>query len=443
MKRFSKTLVDMKDFLVLWLTQTFSQLGSSMTSFALILWSYEQTGSALSTALLTVCSYAPYVLMSIFAGALSDRWNKRATMLVCDALAAAGTLLILVLHMTSGLRIWHLYLLNAFSGLMNTVQQPASDVATTLLTPKDHYQQASACRSFGNSLVNILTPVCAAALAAFAGVEVVFLFDLITFAAAFLSLLFWIRLPRQEQDNSKPKEPVLQSAKIGLQYLKKEKGILTLILFLAAINLTASMYNAALPAMMLTRAGGSETAYGVINTVTGLTMLLGSVIASAMPAPKSRVRVICNTLLISMSTENFFLAFGRSLPVWCIGAFLGWIAIPLMNANLDVVMRSHIPLDLQGRVYSVRNTFQFFTIPLGYGLGGALVDHVFEPLMARQTADSLLVRLFGSGKGTGAAVLFLVLGFIGVITCLLFRRIKAIWKLEPPATPKEKEQTTH
>ena len=52
-------------------------------------------------------------------------------------------------------------------------------------------------------------------------------------------------------------------------------------------------------------------------------------------------------------------------------------------------------------------------------------------------------RLFGGGKGTGAAVLFLVLGFIGVITCLVFRRIKAIWKLEPPATPKEKEQTTH
>ncbi|WP_418270108.1 hypothetical protein [Hominenteromicrobium sp.] len=63
----------------------FSALGSAMTSFALVIWAYEQSGSALSTALLSICSYAPYVLLSIFAGALSDRWNKKATMLICDA----------------------------------------------------------------------------------------------------------------------------------------------------------------------------------------------------------------------------------------------------------------------------------------------------------------------------------------------------------------------
>ena len=56
-------------FLSLWSTQTFSALGSSMTSFALVIWAYEQSGSALSTALLSICSYAPYVLLSIFAGA--------------------------------------------------------------------------------------------------------------------------------------------------------------------------------------------------------------------------------------------------------------------------------------------------------------------------------------------------------------------------------------
>ena len=62
-------------FLTLWATQSLSTLGSSMTSFALIIWSYQQAGSALTTALLSVCSYAPYVALSIFAGALSDRWD--------------------------------------------------------------------------------------------------------------------------------------------------------------------------------------------------------------------------------------------------------------------------------------------------------------------------------------------------------------------------------
>ena len=74
----------LKPFLTLWSTQSLSALGSAMTSYALVIWSYEQLGSALSTALLTICSYAPYVLMSIFAGALSDRWNKKITMVTCD-----------------------------------------------------------------------------------------------------------------------------------------------------------------------------------------------------------------------------------------------------------------------------------------------------------------------------------------------------------------------
>ena len=75
---------DLKNFIILWLSQSFSSLGSAMTNYALIIWSYQQYDSALITAMIAICSYAPYVIMSIFAGALSDRWNKKVTMLICD-----------------------------------------------------------------------------------------------------------------------------------------------------------------------------------------------------------------------------------------------------------------------------------------------------------------------------------------------------------------------
>ena len=71
----------LRDFYLLWSTQVLSQLGSAITSFALTLWLYDRTGSALQTAMLTICSYVPYVLMSVFAGAATDRWNKKRTML--------------------------------------------------------------------------------------------------------------------------------------------------------------------------------------------------------------------------------------------------------------------------------------------------------------------------------------------------------------------------
>lgn len=99
-----------------------------------------------------------------------------------------------------------------------------------------------------------------------------------------------------------------------------------------------------------------------------------------------------------MSTENFILAFGSSAPVWCLGGVLGWIWIPIMSANMDVVLRTHIPVHMQGRVYSARNTLQFFTIPVGYLLGGVLVDQVFEPFMAGQSPSSLLAASLAAAK---------------------------------------------
>lgn len=418
-------LKSLKSFFILWLTQSLSALGSSMTGFALVILLYKSSGSALATAMLSVCSYAPYVLMSIFAGALSDRWNKKATMLVCDSLAAVSTLAVLILFKNGGLAPWHLYIINAVSGLMNTVQQPASEVAATLLVPKKYYQKTGGMRSFSNSLITILTPSAAAAVMAFWGIEAVIAIDLLTFAAAFFALLLFVKIPEipKTDSNGGAEESVLAAAKSGLVWLKTHRKILWLILFLAAINLIASIYDAALPAMILSRENGGEAALGAVNTCVGLASLVGSIIVTFLPEPKSRLRVICNTLLISMSTENFLLAFGKTPLIWCIGAVLGWIVIPIMNANMDVIFRSEIPAEMQGRVFSARNTLQFFTIPVGFFLGGVLVDKVFEPLVAGLPANSLPVTVFGGEKGSGAAMLFFAIGIAGVAVCLIFRRI--------------------
>ena len=428
MKKYIETIREIKSYLLLWGTQSFSGLGSAMTSYALVIWSYTQKGSALITALLMVSSYAPYVLFSIFAGALSDKWNKKAVMLVCDTAAALTTVVMLILMRTDTLQIWHLYVINGINGLMNSVQQPASEVAVTRLLPRKYYQRVGGMRYLARSLNSILTPIIATAVLGLAGMDAVVAFDLFTFTAAFLTLALAIKIPEEEE--TQEKEGVLTAAREGLGYLKRERGILGLILFLAAINLVASLYEAALPAMILSREGGSEKALGMVNAVIGAATLAGSILASFMKTPKSRVRVICNSLLFSMCTENFLLAFGRTPVVWCVGGFLGWIAIPLMNTNLDAIMRLRVPDKMQGRVYAVRNSLQFFTIPLGYFLGGFLVDLVFEPMMASQARDSILAKVFGMGKGSGAAFFFFVIAFLGIAVCLFFRKNRDIWSLE-------------
>lgn len=416
------TIKELKTFFILWSTQSLSQLGSAMTNFALALWLYERTGSALQTALLSICSYAPYVVFSIFAGALSDRWDKKKVMLFCDTFAACCTIAVLLLLKMELLRPVHMYVLNAVNGLMNTIQQPASDVAMTLIMPKKHYQRACGMKSFSNSLVMILNPVLAAALFAFAGMEAVIYVDLATFAAAFLALLLWIQIPPVSEE-AVQKESFFTTAGAGLGYLRDNRLILVLILFLAGVNFTASIFDAVLPAYVLPRENGGEAVLGVVNSCAGAAMLLGSLAVTLLPAPKNRIRVIYVTMLISLSVENFILAFSRQPVLWCVGQLIGWALVPVMSANLDVVLRTQIPAEMQGRVYSCRNTLQFFTIPIGFFFGGFAVDEICEPVMAAVSPDGLLAAWFGTGKGSGAAMMMFVIGVMGIAVCLCFGKI--------------------
>ena len=416
MKNIKKNeLYELKDFLILWSTQSVSQLGSSITAFALTLWLYEKTGSSLSTAALTICSYAPYVLMSIFAGALTDRFDKKKAMLVCDVLAVFCTIVVFGLFSTNRLMVWHLYALNAISGLMNTVQQPASEVAMTLIIPKKYYQKTGGLRSLSRSLISILNPLIATALYSFVGLNGVIVVDIGSFIVAFVALQFFIKIP---ESKSERKESVLVLAKEGVGFLKDNPMIMTLILFMAGVNLVGSAFDATLPGYVLPNPKGGQAVLGIVTSCSGVAMIIGSLIVSVLPKPKDRVKIVYLTMLFSLGTENFLLAFSREPILWCVEQIIGWILIPIMNANLDVIFRSTIPVELQGRVYACRNMLQYFTIPIGLFLGGFMVDNVCESFMFAFGDLSILKTLFGTGKGSGAALMMFILGVSGSIICI-------------------------
>ncbi len=409
----------LRDFYILWSTQSVSQLGSSITAFALTLWLYERTGSSLSTAALTICFYGPYVLASIFAGALADRLDKKRVMLACDLAAALCTVLVYVLFRADCLEAWQLYVINGINGLMNTLQQPASEVAMTLIVPEKDYQRTSGLRSLSRSLIDILHPMIATSLYSLIGLTGVITVDLGSFAIAFGALLTGIRIPESRCGRS---EPVLTFAREGLAFLRREPLICRLILFMAGVNLTASAFDAALPGYVIPNPRGGVSMLGIVTSCAGIAMAAGSLLVSVLPRPRDRVRVIWLTMLFSLGSENFLLAFSREPVLWCAGQIAGWLLVPVMDANLDVILRTGIPVELQGRVYACRNTLQFFTIPAGLFMGGFLVDRVCEPFMAAHGDAAILRICFGSGKGSGAALVMFLLGVGGSALCLFTGR---------------------
>lgn len=226
MKQFNKKIItDLKYFLILLGGQSISQLGSSMTSFALMIWAYQNKGTVMSISILGVCTYLPYIVVSVFAGTFIDKWNKKAVMLISDTIAAMCTLCVLILYCLGILKVWNIYIINTLLGMMNAFQSPTSNVAVTLIVPKEHYNRISGLQYLCNSFITIFTPIFATAIISFSGIKTILIIDLITFSSAFSSLLLFIKIPNNKEENDRTKRySFFMSVKRDFHICCKKRG---------------------------------------------------------------------------------------------------------------------------------------------------------------------------------------------------------------------------
>jgi hypothetical protein len=199
---------------------------------------------------------------------------------------------------------------------------------------------------------------------------------------------------------------------------------LRIILFFAFINFIAKMGGyGMLPALVLSRTGGDQVSLGAVEAAVGIGLLVGSALVTLMKPAKSRVTVIFFSCGISFLLGDVGQSLTRTVPLWALAAFLSNLPMPFLNANLTAIMRIHIPIEMQGRVFSARDTIQYSTIPVGLFLGGILADYVFEPFMMTDSPfQNMLSVVFGTGKGAGIAVMFFIVGVIGCVTSFICLR---------------------
>lgn len=421
-------LKGLRSFLLLWSSQTVSSLGTAMTEFALIIWVYGQTETASSITILTICTFLPTILFRFLAGTMVDRWDKKRIMLVADFAAAWGTVTILLLYSASGLQTWHLYVINFLLSFMNAFQCPASYVATSLLVPKEQYTRVSGLQSFAGSVVSILAPALGSVLLSIGGLPLVLAFDLVSFAIAFFTLLFFVKIPEIEHKKGEIKESFVENCMTGIRFLREHAALLHMVLFFTVINFFAKIGNdGMLSPFVLGRTGNNQTALGMVQTAVALGVLAGSIIITLTKPAKNKTRVIFVGCAVTCF-GNVVQSLTFTPIAWSIAAFVSYLSAVIMNANLDTVMRTRIPIEMQGRVFSAKDTLQNCTIPLGLFLGGVLADSVFEPFMETPSSlQGMLNTFFGSGKGAGIAVMFFCVGILGSVISITRLR-KKIYK---------------
>lgn len=420
------------NFLVFWISQSISQLGSGVTSFALIIWVYKQTNSAMSVSLMTFFLYLPYIVVSIFAGAFIDTHKKKRIMLWSDSIAAICSLGVLILLLYRRLEIWHIYIVNGIVGFMNAFQSPTEAVAIGMIVPKENYVKANGMRSFSDSLLTAVTPMMAGLISSFSGLKGVILVDLITFIFAYVALLFFVSIPEELEKIPEKQKYVLYGWKDGLIFLINHRGILYIIISMASMNFFSRLtYENILSPMILARSGGNDTILGVVNGILGVGGIIGGLIVSFKKLATDNLKLIYYSAAFSFLFGDILMGIGRSGLEWSIAAIAASLPIPFISVGQNMIMYNTIPKQMQGRVFAVRNAVQYCTIPAGILLGGFLADHVFEPFMNSNHVLALcLQKIVGNGVGSGMAVMFLCTGILGFLTSVLWYSNKDIKNLK-------------
>lgn len=418
----TRTRTGMRSFLVVWLGQLVSVLGTTMTAFALQIWVYTETGSVSSLALVSLAFALPSTIISPFAGALVDRWDRRTVMLVSDAVAGAATLVIAVLYATDSLAIWHVYALVGVGSAGNAFQSPAWLSSIPLLVPPAHLGRANGLVQLNDGLALVMAPALAGVLLLWSGLGAVLIVDVATFLVG-IGTLASVRFPRPPEHTETSTGSVVGDAVAGWRYIKDRPGLFGLLWVYAGVNFSLSFGNVLFIPLVV--AFASEAAAGGVLSAAGFGAIAGSIAVSIWGGPKRKV--LGTMAAIVGAGLGIALAGVRpSLTVVAVSAFALMAMVPIANTASQVLWQTKVPPGVQGRVFAIRRMISQAIAPVAILLAGPLADNVFEPMLADGGSLAGSVgSVIGTGTGRGVAFMFIVTGLmtavIGVIGYLMPR----------------------
>jgi MFS family permease len=405
-----------RTFLIVWIGQVVSLVGSGLTWFGISIWVFLESGSVTQLAIILLASQLPRILLSPIAGTFVDRWDRRWAMILSDAGAGAATLVMVALYVSGHLTIPALAVVGAFSGAFQAFQFPAYQAATTLLVPKERYSQASGLVQMAEAISNLVAPALGGIMIAVGGLGLLVAIDMVTFLFA-VTTLFLVRFPKPPTSaaGAEGSGTIWHETKFGFVYLlqRKRKGLFGLLIYFAVINLAFGAIGPLITAYILSFT--SAAAMGTMFSLGATGMLVGSVLASTWRGVEHKVAGILvagSVLGVAIGAVGLV----TSPPFVVAGIWAAMFTVPLASAFSQAIWMAKVDPDVQGRVFAVRSAVSGAAVPISLLLVGPLADRVFVPLMTGTSTFGLWLQgIFGSGVTVAYGLMFVAIGILVVV----------------------------
>ncbi len=360
-----------RDYMLLWSGQVISSIGTQVSQLAFPLLILALTRSPAQAGFAGALRALPYIIFSLPAGALIDRWDRKRVMIICDIGRALSMASIPFALAIGQLTVLQLFIVSTIEGTLFVFFNIAEAACLPRVVSREQLPAATAQNMATDGINNLIGPPLGGILFS-VGSVLPFLADAISYTVSVISL-FFIKTNFQEK-RVVAQRKLWHEIGEGLHWLWHHP----LIRFMALLTGGNNLINSGYVLIVIVLAQGMHASafiIGLIFAFGGIGGILGALVATAIQRRLSFGQAIIGTSWIFALGMPFYIIAPNPLVLGIITAAV-FIAGPVYNVVQFSYRSAIIPDELQGRVNSVFRLIAFGGQPLGLALTGLLIQYI-------------------------------------------------------------------
>jgi MFS family permease len=347
-----------RDYVIFWIGQFLSVIGTWMQNTTLPYVAYQITGSSLDLGLIGFATTLPMLFLALPAGVLVERWNKRITVIIMQAIMMIQAFILAALTFSGHLQIWHITILAFVLGSASSIEITARQAMLIELAGREALPNAIAVQTTAFNLGRVIGPTVAAAILTLSnGAGKVFLSNGISYIFVIVGL-FFVRTRYQVQREAVGTRNLRAEFGEGQRYIRQNSLVSQIIVMMAVVGFFGFPLLQQIPAIaqdMLAQVADTAKSVAERNSALYTFQGIGALVAAFSVA-----------FFTSFKKKGIWLTFGQYIfvlaviglsfmrtttPAYILLVLIGWGTVTQL-AIMNVLIQVQVPNGLRGRVFS-------------------------------------------------------------------------------------------